>query len=80
MDDELRGTEASLVLDDVQDEQDGTDNTDEEVALNTHVLSNLLGSLDASGGGPGPVHNILTEMGVDLPKLQKEQTETERST
>ena len=44
-------------------------NFDDDIARNAHVLSNLLKSIDASGGGSGPVRNILQEMGVDDPLL-----------
>jgi hypothetical protein len=40
-----------------------------EVAEGAHVLSNLLQSIDAGGGGPGPVRNILEEMGIEAPEL-----------
>ena len=32
------------------------------IAADAHILNNLLESLDASGGGSGPVINILKEM------------------
>ena len=35
---------------------------EESVAADAHILHNLLESLDASGGGSGPVVNILKEM------------------
>lgn len=38
-----------------------------EVAENSHVLNNLLKSLDASAGDAGPVRNILKEMGMETP-------------
>jgi len=34
-----------------------------------HVLSNLLQSLDASAGGPGPIKNMLSEMGIHAPDV-----------
>jgi hypothetical protein len=37
-------------------------NCDDDIARNAHVLSNLLKSIDASGGGPGPTQNILQEL------------------
>ena len=41
-----------------------TDNVDDgDVAEGAHVLSNLLQSLEASSGTPGPVGNMLKEMG-----------------
>ena len=50
----------------------------EENAVNNHndhfdedltVLSNLLRSLDAQGSCPGPVTNMLSEMGICPPRL-----------
>ena len=38
------------------------DGVRESVAADAHILDNLLESLDASGGGSGPVVNILKEM------------------
>ena len=35
----------------------------------SHVLLNLLKSLEASGGNPGPVPNMMKEMGAEIPKL-----------
>ncbi len=35
----------------------------DSIDADAHVLNNLLESLDASGGGSGPVINILKEMG-----------------
>jgi len=51
------------------------DNLDdaEDVAQDAHMLSNLLKSLDAGGGAPGPVKNILKEMGVELPQLESDE-------
>jgi hypothetical protein len=37
-------------------------NCDDDIARNAHVLSNLLKSIDSSGGGPGPTQNILQEL------------------
>lgn len=36
------------------------------------VVENLLGSLAASGGGPGPVRNMLTEMGLEPPMVDED--------
>ena len=41
----------------------------EAVAQDVHVLSNLLKSLDASAGGPGPIRNMLSEMGIRAPDV-----------
>lgn len=35
----------------------------DSIDADAHILNNLLESLDASGGGSGPVVNILKEMG-----------------
>ena len=40
----------------------GGDDYDDDVAEGAHVLSNLLQSLEASSGTPGPVGNMLKEM------------------
>ena len=40
-----------------------TGNDDDDVAEGAHVRSNLLQSLEASSGTPGPVGNMLKEMG-----------------
>jgi hypothetical protein len=58
MDEELaRATNASRSFDPVT----GADGS--QLAEDAHVLSNLLSSVDASAGGPGPVRNMLDEMG-----------------
>jgi hypothetical protein len=38
-----------------------------------HMISNLLNSLEAEGGRPGPVTNILGEMGIYLPRMSKNE-------
>jgi len=43
----------------------GNDHTSE----GSHVLANLMQSLEASGGGPGPVRTMLSEMGVEIPSM-----------
>mmetsp|Transcript_11366 Transcript_11366/g.32732 ORF Transcript_11366/g.32732 Transcript_11366/m.32732 type:complete len:670 (+) Transcript_11366:46-2055(+) len=71
MDDELEArTESRKIASDVLvDGSDADPKNDQEKALvkglaqDAHVLSNLMQSLDASGGGSGPVGNILKEMG-----------------
>ena len=50
-------------------------NDDSPVNLDASVLSNLLTSLDISGSGPGPVQNILREMGMDPPDLPSETSD-----
>jgi hypothetical protein len=66
MDEELRGTKASMDFDRV-DSKEGKNNP--ELQQEAHVLSNLLKSLEAAGGGPGPVQSIMKEMGLNLPDL-----------
>jgi hypothetical protein len=63
MDEELRGSTQSRGFDTVpgvpissQAAEDG------DVAEGAHVLSNLLESLEAGSGTPGPVPNMLQEM------------------
>jgi hypothetical protein len=66
MDDELRGKAASRKFDTV-DEQQGANTENEEIAEGSHVLNNLLQSLEASAGTPGPVPNMLKAMGGGHP-------------
>lgn len=40
---------------------------DDPTAIQSNVLSNLLESLDAQDGKPGPVSTILNEMGIQAP-------------
>ena len=63
---ELKATSASRGMD--ASDREGI--PDESVADDARVLSNLMQSLGASEGAPGPVGNILKEMGVDPPKLR----------
>jgi hypothetical protein len=49
--------------------------TDERVVQDAHVLSNLLESMDAGAGGPGPMQNIMKEMGLVPPTLPSEDDE-----
>ena len=65
MDEELKhaASGASRTVDSV----DGEAFEDEELAEDAHLLSNLVESVSASAGGPGPVRNILQEMGRRLP-------------
>jgi hypothetical protein len=49
--------------------------TDEKVVQDAHVLSNLLESMDAGSGGPGPMQNIMKEMGLVPPTLPSEDDE-----
>jgi len=44
--------------------------SDAVASTELHILSNLLESLDAQGGDPGPVSTLLGEMGIlTTPKL-----------
>jgi hypothetical protein len=71
MDAELRTTTASREVTSKKcDEQ-----IPAEAAEEIYVLSNLIQSLGASEGAPGPVSNILTEMGIDPPKLRSNDLE-----
>jgi hypothetical protein len=49
--------------------------TDEKVVEDAHVLTNLLQSMDAGTGGPGPMQNIMKEMGLIPPDLPSEEQE-----
>ena len=59
MDAELKGKSESRKLDNIANAK--TEN--EELAEDAHVLKNILQSLEASAGTPGPVNNMLKEMG-----------------
>lgn len=67
MDAELKATAASRATETVKQ-----DIPDEAVADDARVLSNLMQSLGASEGAPGPVANMLKEMGVEPPKLRSD--------
>lgn len=63
MDDELRlSNSVSRIL-------DGGVKDPSVIGHDAHVLSNLLQSLDAGHGGPGPIKNLLNEMGMRAPDL-----------
>lgn len=68
MDAELKATAASRATE--AGAQEGI--ADENVAEDAHVLSNLMQSLGASEGAPGPVENMLKEMGINPPKLRSD--------
>ena len=71
MDSELRTTTAYREITSTKyDEQ-----IPSEAAEEIYVLSNLIQSLGASEGAPGPVSNILMEMGIDPPKLRSSDLE-----
>ena len=40
---------------------------DDPTAIQSNVLSNLLESLDAQDGKPGPISTMLNEMGIKAP-------------
>ena len=67
MDAELKEKTSSRKLDGGEsmlgENNTGGDGDDDDVAEGAHVLSNLLQSLEASSGDPGPVRNMLQEMG-----------------
>jgi hypothetical protein len=42
---------------------------DPELSTKIDMLSNFLESLEAEGGGSGPVSNMLKEMGIEPPEL-----------
>jgi len=65
MDAELSSTAASRGMD--ASEQEGI--SDSAVAEDARILSNLMQSLNASEGAPGPVATMMKEMGVEPPKL-----------
>jgi hypothetical protein len=68
MDAELKATAASRAKEVGAQEEIA----DENVAVDAHVLSNLMQSLGASEGAPGPVENMLKEMGIHPPKLRSD--------
>eukprot|EP00977_Amphora_coffeiformis_P000130 scaffold31_cov171-Amphora_coffeaeformis.AAC.5 len=61
MDEELN--DSTVGVSRTVDPIDGQVIQDERVAQDAHILSNLVKSVDASAGGPGPVRNILEGMG-----------------
>jgi hypothetical protein len=66
MDAELRATTSSREIAGNEDKEQIPDETAEDL----YVLSNIMQSLGASEGSPGPVFNILKEMGLNPPKLR----------
>lgn len=71
MDAELKATAASRGRE--TGEKQGIAN--EAVAEDARVLSNLMQSLGASEGAPGPVETMLKEMGINPPKLHSDDME-----
>ena len=69
MDLELKSKSPSRGLDyfveSSEDDEDGfrSNDVDDEVLEGAHVLHNVLRSLEASAGAPGPTANLLNEMG-----------------
>ena len=49
-------------LDNITRSDNGREEVKGSIDMDAHILSNLLESLDASGGETGPVVNILKEM------------------
>lgn len=68
MDQELKGS-AALQKDDVNILDAGDDSVTQEHA---NVLANLLQSLDAGSGGPGPVQSMMKAMGQEPPLLSSD--------
>jgi SGT1 protein len=58
---------------------DNVDSTggDNDIAHNTHILENLFKSIGATGGGPGPIRNMLQEMGSDVPHFETDDNDVE---
>jgi SGT1 protein len=48
---------------------------DDCVAEDVHLLTNLLNSLEAGFGGPGPVFNMMKEMGLSPPDVDNSEDE-----
>lgn len=75
MDEELVGEELDrtfkvAAVSDKDVEADGAHDElpfDDPTAIQSNVLSNLLESLDAQDGNPGPFTTILKEMGIKAP-------------
>jgi hypothetical protein len=67
MDTELKGKTTARRLDTDEDVEDNDLGDNKEVAEGAHVLTNLLESLEASAGTPGPVPNMLKQMGAANP-------------
>jgi hypothetical protein len=40
---------------------------DDDMMVDVDIISNLLKSLHAQGGGPGPLSNVLKDLGLDPP-------------
>lgn len=69
MDEELKGTAAGSTGDSPDFIGDGDGEENSGVTEHARVLSNLLQSLDAGGGGPGPVDNMMKAMGKKPPLI-----------
>jgi hypothetical protein len=65
MDTELKGKTSARTLDTGEGVEHNDHGGNEEVAEGAHVLTNLLESLEASAGTPGPVPNMLKQMGTN---------------
>lgn len=63
MDQELEMTaESRQTQNDTVEDVDTNVADDDALSKDVHVLSNLMQSLEASGGGSGPVMNMMKEM------------------
>jgi hypothetical protein len=76
MDHELKGTAAASVVGDLRSLRCGWDadcEVDEALHFEeSHILMNLLQSLDAGAGGPGPVQSMMKAMGEEPPFVSSE--------
>jgi hypothetical protein len=66
MDTELKGKTTARTFDTGEDVEQNDLEGNEEVAEGAHVLTNLLESIEASAGTPGPVPNMLKQMGGNI--------------
>jgi hypothetical protein len=77
MDDELKGKGAASVVGNSRSLRDAGVSAyeDDDEALHfeeSHILMNLLQSLDAGAGGPGPVQSMMKAMGEEPPSVLSE--------
>jgi hypothetical protein len=77
MDDELKGTAAVSVVGDPRSLRDAGVGAceDDDEALHfeeSRMLMNLLQSLEAGAGGPGPVQSLMKAMGEEPPFVSSE--------
>ena len=74
MDEELRKSTSCRGLDDIEITRNHSDTDD--IAQKTHILSNMLKSLDAAAGNPGPIRNILQEMGCEISPVANDDNDS----